>query len=205
MELRLNQLAANLDRALAPVYVIHGDEPLLAIEAGDAIRAAARRAGFDEREVLVVESGFKWDAFLAASANLGLFGTRKLVDLAHPVRQAGRRRRQGARSVRRASRRRSDPARHAAEDRSRGAGVGVVHGARGCRRRRRGPSAGARCAAGVDRGAPRPPATARHAGDARLSRRPLRGQPPRRAPGNREAGPAAARRRARVRRPSSAP
>ena len=89
MELRLNQLAANLDRALAPVYVIHGDEPLLAIEAGDAIRAAARRAGFDEREVLVVDSGFKWDAFAAASANMGLFGTRKLVDLAIPSGKPG--------------------------------------------------------------------------------------------------------------------
>jgi len=66
MELRLNQLPAHLQRALAPVYVVHGDEPLLAIEAGDAIRAAARKAGFDEREVLVVEPGFKWDAFVAA-------------------------------------------------------------------------------------------------------------------------------------------
>ena len=42
MELRLNQLAAHLERTLAPIYVVHGDEPLLASEAGDAIRAAAR-------------------------------------------------------------------------------------------------------------------------------------------------------------------
>ena len=89
MELRLNQLAAHLERTLAPIYVVHGDEPLLAIEAGDAIRAAARRAGCDEREVLVVEPGFKWDAFLAASANLGLFGSRKLVDLRIPSGKPG--------------------------------------------------------------------------------------------------------------------
>ncbi len=81
MELRLKDLAAALGRGLAPVYVVHGDEPLLAIEAGDAIRAAAREAGFDEREILVVEPGFKWDAFVAANANLGLFGARKLIDL----------------------------------------------------------------------------------------------------------------------------
>ena len=81
MELRASQLAAHLERSLAPVYVVHGDEPLLALEAGDAIRAAARRAGCDEREVLVVEPGFKWDAFVAANANLGLFGTRKLLDM----------------------------------------------------------------------------------------------------------------------------
>jgi DNA polymerase-3 subunit delta len=89
MELRLNQLAAHLERTLAPIYVVHGDEPLLAIEAGDAIRAAARRAGYDEREILVVEPGFKWDAFLAANANLGLFGSRKLVDLRIPSGKPG--------------------------------------------------------------------------------------------------------------------
>jgi DNA polymerase-3 subunit delta len=89
MELRLNQLAANLERALAPIYVIHGDEPLQAIEAGEAIRAAARRAGFDEREMLVVDAGFKWDAFLAASMNMGLFGARKVIDLAIPSGKPG--------------------------------------------------------------------------------------------------------------------
>jgi DNA polymerase-3 subunit delta len=39
--------------------------------------------------VLVVEPGFKWDAFSAASRNLGLFGTRKLVDLRIPGGKPG--------------------------------------------------------------------------------------------------------------------
>lgn len=89
MELRPGQLAAHLERTLAPIYVVHGDEPLLAIEAGDAIRAAARRAGCTEREVQVVEPGFRWDAFLAAGANLGLFGSRRLVDLRIPSGKPG--------------------------------------------------------------------------------------------------------------------
>lgn len=89
MILRQNQLAAHLERTLAPVYVVHGDEPLLAMEAGDAIRAAARKAGFDERDVLVVEKGFDWDAFRAANANLGLFGSRKVVDLRIPSGKPG--------------------------------------------------------------------------------------------------------------------
>jgi DNA polymerase-3 subunit delta len=89
MRLRPEQLSAHLAQGLAPLYVIHGDEPLLAIEAGDAIRAAARAAGCEEREVLVVEPGFKWDAFSAASRNLGLFGTRKLVDLRIPGGKPG--------------------------------------------------------------------------------------------------------------------
>ncbi|MEP7182071.1 MAG: DNA polymerase III subunit delta [Betaproteobacteria bacterium] len=89
MNLRLDQLAAHLERTLASIYVVHGDEPLLAIEAGDAIRAAARKAGCDEREVLVAEQGFKWDAFMAANANIGLFGGRKLVDLRIPTGKPG--------------------------------------------------------------------------------------------------------------------
>jgi len=89
MNLRPNQLAAHLERGLAPVYAIHGDEPLLAIEAGDAIRAAARKAGCEEREVQVAERGFDWDAFRAANANLGLFGTRKLLDLRIPSGKPG--------------------------------------------------------------------------------------------------------------------
>jgi DNA polymerase III subunit delta len=89
MRLGPEQLSAHLAQSLAPLYVVHGDEPLLAIEAGDAIRAAARAAGCEEREVLVVEPGFKWDAFSAASRNLGLFGTRKLVDLRIPGGKPG--------------------------------------------------------------------------------------------------------------------
>ena len=89
MQIRPAQLAAHLQNGLAPLYIVHGDEPLLAIEAGDQIRTAARAAGFDEREVLVVESGFKWDAFIASRRNLGLFGSRKLIDLRMPSGKPG--------------------------------------------------------------------------------------------------------------------
>jgi DNA polymerase-3 subunit delta len=89
MDLRLKDLPAHLERALAPIYVVHGDEPLLAIEAGDAIRASARKAGCTEREILVAEPGFRWDALASANANLGLFGERKLVDLRIPSGKPG--------------------------------------------------------------------------------------------------------------------
>jgi DNA polymerase-3 subunit delta len=75
------RLDTQLAGTLAPIYVVHGDEPLLVQEAGDRIRAAARAAGCEQREVLVVEPGFRWDALLVASRNMGLFGGRTLVDL----------------------------------------------------------------------------------------------------------------------------
>jgi DNA polymerase-3 subunit delta len=89
MQVRAEDLSDHLQRGVKALYVVHGDEPLLALEAGDAIRAAARAAGATEREVFVVESGFRWDAFLAANLSRGLFGDRKLVDLRIPSGKPG--------------------------------------------------------------------------------------------------------------------
>ena len=89
MQLRAEELPEHLRRGLQPLYLVHGDEPLLALEAADAIRAAARASGITEREVLVVEPGFKWDAFLGANANGSLFGDRKLIDLRIPSGKPG--------------------------------------------------------------------------------------------------------------------
>ena len=90
MQLRADQLASHLGKTLAPLYVLHGDEPLLVIEAGDAIRAAARARGFTEREVLVAGPGFKWDSLMLAAGNMSLFGEAKLVDLRIPTGKPGR-------------------------------------------------------------------------------------------------------------------
>ena len=90
MQLRLEQLAAHLEKPLAPLYVVHGDEPLLTIEAADAIRAAARTQGFEEREVLIAGTHFRWDELLMASGNLSLFGGSKLIDLRIPSGKPGR-------------------------------------------------------------------------------------------------------------------
>ncbi len=93
MQSRPEQLAAQLaqlDRPLAPLYVVHGNEPLLVIEAGDAIRNASRRQGFDEREVLIAGQGFRWDDLFLASGNMSLFGGSKLIDLRIPNGKPGR-------------------------------------------------------------------------------------------------------------------
>lgn len=89
-ELRAERLPAHLAKTLAPLYVLHGDEPLLVIEAADAIRKAAREAGYAEREVLVAGGGFRWDALRLAAGNLSLFGARKLIDLRIPAGKPGR-------------------------------------------------------------------------------------------------------------------
>ncbi|HEX5803510.1 MAG TPA: DNA polymerase III subunit delta [Azospira sp.] len=90
MQLKGEQLEAHLAGPLKPVYVVWGDEPLLVIEAADAIRAAARKQGFDEREVLTALAGFDWNLLLQAAGNLSLFGGRKLLDLRIPTGKPGR-------------------------------------------------------------------------------------------------------------------
>ena len=90
MQLRAEQLEQHLAKAsLAPLYVIHGDEPLLALEAADAVRAMARQRGYAEREVLVAERGFDWSAFAHAAASRSLFGDRKLIELRVPGGKPG--------------------------------------------------------------------------------------------------------------------
>ncbi|ATE59067.1 DNA polymerase III subunit delta [Thauera sinica] len=90
MILRPDQLATLLAKPLAPLWVLHGNEPLLVLEAADAIRAAARGQGYEERETLVVGQGFKWDALTLAAGNLSLFGGAKLIDLRIPGGKPGR-------------------------------------------------------------------------------------------------------------------
>lgn len=81
MRLRFNQLADQLERALAPVYLICGDEPYQLGAAAALIRERARSQGFDEREVLDQHGGFDWGALGAAACEMSLFSARKLIDL----------------------------------------------------------------------------------------------------------------------------
>jgi DNA polymerase-3 subunit delta len=81
MRLRNDQLAGHLAKTLCPLYAIHGDEPLLVLEAADAVRAAARKQGFAEREVYEPGRSFDWSELAHAGASLSLFGGKKIVEL----------------------------------------------------------------------------------------------------------------------------
>ena len=89
MQLRAEQLEAHLRKGLAPLYVIHGDEPLLALEAADAIRAKARAEGYSERDVHLVERGYDWSRLAASAASLSLFATRRIIELRVPSGKPG--------------------------------------------------------------------------------------------------------------------
>lgn len=81
MKLRPDQLAGTLGKSLQPVYLVAGEEPVLVEESLDAIRAAARQEGYEEREVYEVERGFDWGRVIESCASLSLFASRKIVEL----------------------------------------------------------------------------------------------------------------------------
>ena len=81
MRLEPAQLPAALAQGLAPVYLISGDEPLTAGEAADAVRAAARKAGFTERIVFSIDRSFAWDELKQAAREMSLFAERRLFEL----------------------------------------------------------------------------------------------------------------------------
>ena len=91
MQIKPDQLAGHLKRGLRPVYTVHGDEPLLAQEAGDSIRAAARAAGYSERKVFAVSGAhFDWSAVLGAAQAMSLFADRQLIEIRIPGGKPGK-------------------------------------------------------------------------------------------------------------------
>ena len=91
MQLSIAQLPAHLQKGLRPLYVLHGDEALLVQEAGDAIRAAARTAGYTERSVHVAQGAhFDWSGVLAAGGSLSLFADKQIVEVRIPSGKPGK-------------------------------------------------------------------------------------------------------------------
>jgi DNA polymerase III subunit delta len=88
---RPDPLAAQLARGLKPLYTVVGDEALLAQEAGDTIRAAARAAGFVERKVFTVSGAhFDWSSLLGAAQAMSLFAERQLIEIRIPGGKPGK-------------------------------------------------------------------------------------------------------------------
>ncbi len=91
MQIRADQLAGHLAKGLRPIYTVWGDEPLLAQEAGDAIRAAARASGCSERQVHTVAGAhFDWSGLLGAALAMSLFAERQLIEIRIPSGKPGK-------------------------------------------------------------------------------------------------------------------
>ena len=82
MKLSADNLSRQLADRLLPVYLVSGDEPLLASEALDAIRARALALGFEERDqVFIDRSAAVWEHALAVTQNRSLFASRRILEI----------------------------------------------------------------------------------------------------------------------------
>jgi len=91
VQIKADQLRAHLAKGrLARLYVVGGDEALLAIEAQDAIRNAARASGFVERTVLHADGRFDWSLLTQAVRSGSLFSQRHLVEVRLPSGKPGK-------------------------------------------------------------------------------------------------------------------
>ena len=89
MPISSEDLPRHLASGLKPLYVVYGDALLLAVEAADSIRTAARAAGYSERETFIAEQHFKWGELRNSAQSLSLFAERKIIDLRIPSGKPG--------------------------------------------------------------------------------------------------------------------
>jgi DNA polymerase-3 subunit delta len=76
--------------ALAPVWLIASGEPLLLLEAADALRVRAKALGYAEREVFEADSRFDWDELDASFGMLSLFSSRRVIEVRLPTGKPGK-------------------------------------------------------------------------------------------------------------------
>lgn len=81
MKLRVNQLSEKLTQTLAPIYLLHGDEPLLINECYSQIAQAAIAQGFPSPQRLDVTAQFNWPELSEKFNALDLFSSKIFIKL----------------------------------------------------------------------------------------------------------------------------
>ena len=81
MRLKPELFPQHIQGPLAAVYTLFSNEALLLIEAEQALRMAARRAGFEQIQTLTVEPGFDYRQLENEHNSLSLFAEKRLVIL----------------------------------------------------------------------------------------------------------------------------
>jgi len=90
MKVRPDQLNNHLQKQLADIYFICGDEPLQVMESADRIRLEARKRDYTEREVMDVDAQFDWNMLLDAGNSLSLFSEKRILELRLPTGKPGK-------------------------------------------------------------------------------------------------------------------
>ncbi|MFM9834823.1 MAG: DNA polymerase III subunit delta [Methylophilaceae bacterium] len=89
MRLEQPQLKTHLEKQLAPLYVLVGDEPLAQSECLDDIRLAARKNGADERSSFIIERNFNWQQIQQFGQAMSLFSSLRILEIHIPNGKPG--------------------------------------------------------------------------------------------------------------------
>lgn len=84
MQLKANQLGTQLQKSLAPLYLISGEDHLLKQEPHEAIVRKALEQGFNKKQRLQVEGRFDWKLLNNVNANQDLFFEKQIIEILNP-------------------------------------------------------------------------------------------------------------------------
>jgi DNA polymerase-3 subunit delta len=90
MRVNAEQLAAQLQKGLLPVYLVFGDEQMLVEESADQVRQQARQLGANERQVWHVEGRFDWSQIQWQEQTMSLFDSQRLLEVRLPSGSPGK-------------------------------------------------------------------------------------------------------------------
>lgn len=81
MKLSNDELPKHLKTNLLPIYWVSGDDLFLSLEAQDRIRTAAKKNGYDERQIITTQAHMNLEEAFKDTHNLSLFSSKKIVEL----------------------------------------------------------------------------------------------------------------------------
>jgi len=90
MKLSVEQLSVHLQKNLAPIYFVFGDETLLVEESCHSILRAGSDRQFMAPEKLEVNPQFSWTQLFEAANSLSLFNEKTVLDLRMPTGKPGK-------------------------------------------------------------------------------------------------------------------
>ena len=90
MRVNAEQLTAQVQKELLPVYLVFGDEQMLVEESADQIRQQARQLGANERRVWHVEGRFDWSKIQWQEQTMSLFDSQRLLEIRLPSGSPGK-------------------------------------------------------------------------------------------------------------------
>ncbi|WP_138437201.1 DNA polymerase III subunit delta [Marinobacter shengliensis] len=89
MKTQPGQLPQLLNKGLAPVYLISGDEPLLVQECCDLIRKTARDSGYQDRLTYHADHQLDWNAVADECNAMSLFAEKRRIEIHLPTGKLG--------------------------------------------------------------------------------------------------------------------